>query len=898
LAAPTAFLSSMGFGFVVRMVDEASGNLNTITKELNKTSAATQGMLGGIAALQTQLKVGIGAMIGGLAISGPLIAAANASGRFEFVLKTVQAITQSTTAQLDQLRIKALEIAMITMYTPQQIVEGMRNLSTMGFTVVQIMDMIKDVSYLAQASFGQLNVALAGEVVGGALRSFGLGANQASKIVDILTRATQLTNLQARDFQYVMGLAGPAARIAGQDVVELITVMGMLRNTNLQASMSATAFANSIRAITTATGQAKIRELGVELGELNKKTGVVEFRKLGDIVIDVAEKIVKYKHEVKAAQIANEIFGERGKRAAAAIMNQTITLNTAMTDWKDVVFKGGGAIKALRNELYNATGTAEGFNETLLPTFHRIKELIGGAHSAIVALIGDPVQKLLASILYIYFKFLGLINEMLLILGPVKDLLINITFLTGAFLTLGGAIAACAAALKLFNRWLIASIGTEVARKATVFANLWSWIAGNVKIAADAMRKMSTMGAIMNLVGLGAPIRSEGAATAIMGANLAAQYKMQEKMSQTFFGRLQLFGGKVGNFFKVKFISIFNIFKNLGTILLSPFKLISSAIGGIFKFTGLLLPILGKLLIVGLVIQGIFTSINFLVRTLTGVTLVDLVKRFKEIISVTLAFKDLLSGKTLAESFKVILPKELVKRFQDLGFTKVHIEAIGRALLIWNTVMDRLSTKFEFFKTLKTILVGGESNAEAMAKATEKMVNGIVNAITSLAKMIGWIASVFEGWRKGGILQLSPGKVGAKSLGIYDFVYEEQEAFKKHVTKMVSKSPMGDVFSMSGMGYTEATMLSDLSKSLKGREEIEINSEGINQTNKRLDNVIKSVRDLEKTLKEKETNFNVSSSIDSEGITKTVIEKSSDEIKRTGSPSPGFMTTINTTTGY
>jgi len=185
-----AFLSAMGFGFTVKLIDEASGKLRTIGTELNNSTKSTEKLLGSVSALQTQMKVGFGAALGGFALSAPLLAAANTAGDFEYALGTVVAITKATNTQLDLLRKKAIGVALVSKFAPQEIVEGMRNFATMGFTVQEIIQSSKAMADLATASFGQLNLALSGEVIGGALRSFGLNATHTTEVVDKLVRIT------------------------------------------------------------------------------------------------------------------------------------------------------------------------------------------------------------------------------------------------------------------------------------------------------------------------------------------------------------------------------------------------------------------------------------------------------------------------------------------------------------------------------------------------------------------------------------------------------------------------------------------------------------------------------------------------------------------------------------
>src|SRR5690606_41425600 len=94
---------------------------------------------------------------------------------------------------------------------------------------------------------------------------------------------TQLTNFPARDFEAGLSKAAATGGVFGQSLDDVLITMGLLRNRNIDASSSATAFRESVRRVgAESRAQQAITEAGVQIFE--QQSG--RMRSIVDIMSD------------------------------------------------------------------------------------------------------------------------------------------------------------------------------------------------------------------------------------------------------------------------------------------------------------------------------------------------------------------------------------------------------------------------------------------------------------------------------------------------------------------------------------------------------------------------------------------------------------------------------------
>ena len=134
-------------------------------------------------------------------VTTPLVgigaAAIKVSADFEDGMARVKAISGATGEDFDALVNKAKELGATTRYTASQAAEGMENLASAGFNTNEIISAMPGMLDLA-ASSGE-SLAVSSDIAASTLRGFGLEADQAAHVADVLARNAADTNAAVAD---------------------------------------------------------------------------------------------------------------------------------------------------------------------------------------------------------------------------------------------------------------------------------------------------------------------------------------------------------------------------------------------------------------------------------------------------------------------------------------------------------------------------------------------------------------------------------------------------------------------------------------------------------------------------------------------------------------------------
>ncbi|GAB4205022.1 MAG: hypothetical protein OHK0013_20490 [Sandaracinaceae bacterium] len=436
-------LNNLGLGFVFTARDLASAKMAHLERQFGSLDERVTGGAARMSSAFRQLGVGLAVFTAGAAVVAGSLALANAAGRFEQGLAAVGAVTRATAQQLRMLRDAAIEAGSVTQFSPDEAVEGLQSLATAGQTAEQATRTLIPVLDLAAGSLGQLGVAQAAEAVVGTLNAYGMSADQAASVTDRLLRITQLSNFQARDFEAGLAKAAAAGSVFGQELNDVLITMGLLRNRNIDASSSSTAFREAVRRVG-AESRAQQAILGAGVDIFDQQSG--RMRSIVDIMLDFADVTRGMSEEERNRRVATA-FGARGLLAFNAILNASFT---TMRDGREVTLQGAEAIEALRQEMGNAGGTAQSFREQLLDTFEGQKTLVQGLVQTLAVVLGEPFAAVFKPIVGALASLLsGLIKAIQAVPAPIKKLFAGLAVGAGVFLTLVGGVIAAKAAVAL-----------------------------------------------------------------------------------------------------------------------------------------------------------------------------------------------------------------------------------------------------------------------------------------------------------------------------------------------------------------------------------------------------------------------------------------------------------------
>ena len=436
-------LNNLGLGFVFTARDLASAQRAPVERRFASLDDRVTGGTTRMTSAFQQLGIGLAVFTAGAAAVAGALSLANAAGRFEQGLAAVGAVTRATTRELGMLRDAAIQAGIETQFSPDEAVAGLQSLATAGQTAEQATRTLIPVLDLAAGSLGQLGVAQAAEAVVGTLNAYGFAAEEASGVTDKLLRITQLTNFQTRDFEAGLSKAAATGAVFSQNLDDVLITMGLLRNRNIDASSSATAFRESVRRVgAESRAQQAITSAGVQV--FDQQSG--RMRSIVDIMSDFAQATANMSDEERNRRVVTA-FGARGLLAFNAVLNASFT---TMRDGQQVTLRGAEAIGALRDEMTGAGGTAARFREQLLDTFEGQKTLLKGTLQTFAVVLGEPFAAVFKPIVRAVVDTLNaILRAFQAIPAPIKRIFAGIVLAAGSFLMLVGGVIAAKAAIAL-----------------------------------------------------------------------------------------------------------------------------------------------------------------------------------------------------------------------------------------------------------------------------------------------------------------------------------------------------------------------------------------------------------------------------------------------------------------
>ncbi|MFK0290323.1 phage tail tape measure protein [Streptomyces sp. NPDC090442] len=267
-----------------------------------------------------------------LASAGAFVGVIKSSSDFQYAMTRVKAISQATGNDFDMLKGRAKELGATTQFSATEAANAMEFLAMAGFKPKEIYEALPAV--LNGASAANMDLARTADVVSNIMTGYGLKAAEATRATDLLTKASQLGNVNVEMLGESFKYGTSFARLAGLSVEEAAAAYTLLGSAGLQGSMGGTALGASLRSMLKPSKFAKqtMDQVGLSFLDASGK-----MKPLPQII-----------DEVGAAGLTAEqfmrIFGTEGARAMTALSEQ-----------------GSGALKDLTKELESSAGTTDRF---------------------------------------------------------------------------------------------------------------------------------------------------------------------------------------------------------------------------------------------------------------------------------------------------------------------------------------------------------------------------------------------------------------------------------------------------------------------------------------------------------------------------------------------------------
>ena len=332
----------------------------------------------------------LGAAFAGLGatIAAPAALGVKAFADFEQRILTLKGVTKATSEELQKMNDVALELGASTSWSASQVADGMTALGRMGFNPSEIVNAISPVMDLARGL--GVTVDEAADMLGASLNQFGVGANEAVKYADILTKATNAAAISSTELGESLKFSGAAGAAVGQTVEDVVALTMSLRNMGLDASQAGT----SLRSIFLSLQNAGKASQFEELFNVNLRGADGQLRSLVDVFAE-AQAAAQGMGD-KLAGTVQELFGTIATTAGVSLLSAP-----DLTENKETMKSSAGAAKELREEMESG----------LTGSFDALKSAVEGASIALGDALAPEIKGLAEAITKIASALIGFIED-------------------------------------------------------------------------------------------------------------------------------------------------------------------------------------------------------------------------------------------------------------------------------------------------------------------------------------------------------------------------------------------------------------------------------------------------------------------------------------------------------
>lgn len=238
------------------------------TKGFNR---ALETGLGGALGVAGKLGAGIGVALGLGSVASDIVSVGT---EYQSQMNTMAAVSQATAGQMDAVRAKARELGndiSLTGTSASDAAAAMTELAKNGLTVAQSMEASKGTLQLAAAA--QIDAAQAATIQGQALQAFGLGAQEAGRVSDILAGSANASAAEITDVAHALQQAGTVSHAFGVSIDDTSTAIAMFANAGITGSDAGTLLKTSLLALTDQgkPAQNAIHDLGLTVYDAKGK---------------------------------------------------------------------------------------------------------------------------------------------------------------------------------------------------------------------------------------------------------------------------------------------------------------------------------------------------------------------------------------------------------------------------------------------------------------------------------------------------------------------------------------------------------------------------------------------------------------------------------------------------
>lgn len=269
---------------------------------------------------------------------------------FEQSMASSLAITNGVSPQIrKEMELTARQVAYQTKFSTAEAGQAYYYLFSAGMDAASALKAMPQVAKFAQA--GMFDLSQATDLATDAQSALGLRSDDATKnlagltrVTDVLVRGAQLANASVEQFSLALtNKAGPAARLVGKDIEEMVSVLAVYADQGVKAEVAGTAIAIVLRDLQTqsiknADAWAKNKVAVFDAGG--------EMRKLADIITDLEKRMVGLSDQAKKELLLELGFSDK----SMAFTTQLIGTSKQIRKYEEELRSAGNATQEVADK--------------------------------------------------------------------------------------------------------------------------------------------------------------------------------------------------------------------------------------------------------------------------------------------------------------------------------------------------------------------------------------------------------------------------------------------------------------------------------------------------------------------------------------------------------------------
>jgi|GEM_PF-4096707 len=302
----------------LKQVDRTADNLTRTQREAAEATRKYR---------QRLVAAGFGAAI----LTGALARMVQMTAEVDRTFARIEGTSGATAEEMARIREEAERIGAEMPVLMSDAAQSFEQLSYAGFSVEEQIAAASAVTELAIA--GNMEMAQSARIASSAVRAFSLEATEVEQITESMAATFTNSAFEMAEMAQSLEYAMSTASQANQSFTEVVAALGVLADIGLRGTKAGTALERMFTRLAKQNGETAdaMQTLGLTMDDLVDSQG--DFLDLSAIVQIISQNIEELGvGGAETLRILQELFGARGGRAAAALVNNTDKFLTKIGD--------------------------------------------------------------------------------------------------------------------------------------------------------------------------------------------------------------------------------------------------------------------------------------------------------------------------------------------------------------------------------------------------------------------------------------------------------------------------------------------------------------------------------------------------------------------------------------